>query len=359
MIILITGASHTGKTMLAQRLLETYACSVLSMDHLKMGLIRSGFLSLTPEDDEELRSCLWPIVREMIKTAIENGRNLIVEGIYVPFDWEKDFTGRYRAFIRFYPLVMTEDYIRRHFREIKAYACVMEDRGDDSSFTEERAVEENRFFLEQCRKYGYRPVIADGLGAADVDPEIVTESERLIFRQITEEDYPELCRMLQDPEVMYAWEHAFSEAEVREWIKRRQEGYRRRGYDYFLAVDRESRAVVGQIGLLDETVDGRHMTGVGYMLKKEFWHRGYAAEGARAMLDYGFRVLEETEIIATIRPENRSSLKVARAVGMKETGSFIKVYNGKEMRHLIFCAEREDFRRSAEGEHSREDEKNV
>lgn len=82
MIILITGASHTGKTVLAQKLLEKYKYPSLSMDLLKMGLIRSGNTQLTPEDDDELVTYLWPIVREMIKTAIENHQNLIVEGIY-------------------------------------------------------------------------------------------------------------------------------------------------------------------------------------------------------------------------------------------------------------------------------------
>lgn len=96
MIILIGGASHTGKTLLAQRLLEKYHYPYLSVDHLKMGLIRSGQTELTPMDDDKLTDYLWPIVREMVKTAMENGQNLIVEGCYIPFDWEKDFTEGYR-----------------------------------------------------------------------------------------------------------------------------------------------------------------------------------------------------------------------------------------------------------------------
>ena len=91
MIVLITGPSHTGKTVLAQKLLEKYNYPYLSIDHLKMGLIRSGYTELTPEDDDELVDYLWPIIREMIKTAIENKQNLIIEGCYIPFDWEKDF----------------------------------------------------------------------------------------------------------------------------------------------------------------------------------------------------------------------------------------------------------------------------
>ncbi|MDE5747538.1 MAG: adenylate kinase, partial [Acetatifactor sp.] len=96
MVILITGASHTGKTALAQRLLEKYKYPYLSIDHLKMGLIRSGYTTLTPVDeDEALTEYLWPVVREMIKTAIENTQNLIVEGCYIPFTWAKDFEQEY------------------------------------------------------------------------------------------------------------------------------------------------------------------------------------------------------------------------------------------------------------------------
>ena len=113
MIVLITGASHTGKTLLAQRLLEKYKYPYLSIDHLKMGLIRSGNTDLTPEDDDALTEFLWPIVREMIKTAVENHQNLIVEGCYVPFDWRKDFDACYLKHIRFICLAMTSEYITR------------------------------------------------------------------------------------------------------------------------------------------------------------------------------------------------------------------------------------------------------
>ena len=118
MIIIITGPSHTGKTVLAQKLLEKYKYPYLSIDHLKMGLIRSGNTNLTPCDDEELTSYLWPIVREMIKTAIENKQNLIVEGCYVPCDWKKDFTKGYLEQIKYYCLVMSKEYIENHFADI-------------------------------------------------------------------------------------------------------------------------------------------------------------------------------------------------------------------------------------------------
>lgn len=129
MIILITGASHTGKTVLAQKLLEKYKYPYLSIDHLKMGLIRSGNTDLTPmSDDKALAEYLWPIIREMIKTAIENKQNLIVEGCYIPFDWKSDFSENYLDNIKYYCLVMSENYILNHFDDIKKYANVIENR---------------------------------------------------------------------------------------------------------------------------------------------------------------------------------------------------------------------------------------
>lgn len=147
MIILITGATHTGKTLLAQKLLEKYRYPYLSMDHVKMGLIRSGNTALTPYDDEQMTDYLWPIIREIIKTAIENEQNLIVEGCYVPADWEQDFSPAYREKIRFRCLVMTENYIRSHFETIRLHASVIEQRGEDSDFDMETAIHENKRFL--------------------------------------------------------------------------------------------------------------------------------------------------------------------------------------------------------------------
>jgi len=144
MIILIAGASHAGKTALAQKLMEAYHFPYLSIDHLKMGLIRSKNTDLTPMDaDETLIAYLWPIVREMIKTAIENKQNLIVEGCYVPADWESDFEPEYRKEIRFLCLLMSERYIRTRFADIKTYASVIENRPDDSDCTMESVLEDN------------------------------------------------------------------------------------------------------------------------------------------------------------------------------------------------------------------------
>ena len=160
MIILITGASHIGKTALAQKLLEKYKYPFLSIDHLKMGLIRSGNTELTPmSDDSALTAYLWPIVREMVKTAIENKQNLIIEGCYIPFNWQKDFDSKYLENIQYYCLVMSEKYIRNHFADIKKYANIIENRLDDEWCSMENVLSENTQMLESAKKYNVNYIL--------------------------------------------------------------------------------------------------------------------------------------------------------------------------------------------------------
>ena len=161
MIILITGASHTGKTALAQNLLEKYKFPYLSIDHLKMGLIRSGNTNLTPCDNEKLTDYLWPIVCEIIKTTVENKQNLIVEGCYIPFDWAKDFDKEYLDNIKYICLVMSKKYIQTHFDDIKKYANVIENRLNDEDCTMESVLKDNAQFLESAQKHNVNYVLID------------------------------------------------------------------------------------------------------------------------------------------------------------------------------------------------------
>ena len=162
MIVLITGASHTGKTALAQKLLEKYKYPYLSIDHLKMGLIRSGNTKLTPmSDDKDLTAYLWPIVREMIKTAIENKQNLIVEGCYIPFDWQNEFDSEYLESIKYFCLVMSEKYIRNHFNNIKKYANAIENRLDDEWCTMESVLADNAAVLALAKRHNSNYILID------------------------------------------------------------------------------------------------------------------------------------------------------------------------------------------------------
>ena len=162
MVILIGGTSHTGKTALAQRLLEKYHYPYLSIDHLKMGLIRSKQTTLTPMDDDKLTEYLWPIVREIIKTAIENQQNLIVEGCYIPFHWQQDFDATYLQHIRYFCLIMSRQYIENYFADILHHANAIEARLDDSDLTADALIQENAHHLEQCLTHHCPYIWIDG-----------------------------------------------------------------------------------------------------------------------------------------------------------------------------------------------------
>ncbi len=152
MVIIITGPTHVGKTMLAQKLLEKLHYPYLSIDQLKMGLIRSGNTNLTPLDDEALTNYLWPIVREMIKTAIENKQNLIVEGCYIPFNYRNSFDSDYLQHIKFICLAMSSDYIENHFDEIMKYASIIETRKEEDT-TKEKLINDNQRVIDGFTKH--------------------------------------------------------------------------------------------------------------------------------------------------------------------------------------------------------------
>lgn len=153
MIILIAGSTHTGKTALAQRLMEQYKIPYYSIDHLKMGLIRSGQTNLTADNDDKLTPYLWSIVKEIIKTAIENGQSLIIEGCYIPFDWQKDFSAEYLKDIRYFCLIMTEEYIENNFADILKFENVVERRKFAGDVSKRELVSDNRRNLQICKKF--------------------------------------------------------------------------------------------------------------------------------------------------------------------------------------------------------------
>lgn len=171
MIILIAGSTHTGKTNLAQTLLERYHYPYLSIDHLKMGLIRSNNTTLTPYDDDELVPYLWNIVREIVKTAIENNQNLIIEGCYIPFNWQNDFDDNYLKHIKYFCLVMTKEYIENKFNDILNYASIIEARGEED-LSMDYMIAENQNNLSMCQKYGHTYILIDKDYSIDIDIDI-------------------------------------------------------------------------------------------------------------------------------------------------------------------------------------------
>ena len=168
MVVLIAGSSHTGKTLLAQKLLEKYKYPYLSIDHLKMGLIRSNNTELAVDEDEKLTNYLWRIVKEIIKTNIENKQNIIIEGCYIPFDWKKDFSEEYLEEIKYICLIMTEEYIKNNSENISKYGNVIENRKEAMiNFVE--LIKDNKYNLQMCKKYNNRYILIDNSYPVDIE----------------------------------------------------------------------------------------------------------------------------------------------------------------------------------------------
>jgi 2-phosphoglycerate kinase len=171
MVILIAGSSHTGKTVLAQKLLIKFGFPYLSQDHLKMGLIRSGFSTITPEDDiKDIIKVIWPITREIIKTCIENKQNLTIEGCYIPFDFYKDFNEEYLNHIKYTCIIFSEKYIHEHYDDILNYARAIEcrDNNDAVYCTREMLLRENVFNLEKCKEANCDYILIDDKYEVDI-----------------------------------------------------------------------------------------------------------------------------------------------------------------------------------------------
>lgn len=169
-----------------------------------------------------------------------------------------------------------------------------------------------------------------------MDFETIFETENLIFRKITEDDFFNLSPILKNPEIMYAWEHGFSDKEVYNWIEENIRRYMEDKISYCIGIEKKTGKIIGMIGPLMENIEGEKFVGVGWILDKNFWGKGYAVEGGRGAINYAFENMNNDCVVATIRTENISSRKVAEKLGMKIEGSYIKKYKDKNMEHLIY-----------------------
>ncbi len=165
---------------------------------------------------------------------------------------------------------------------------------------------------------------------------IILETNRLYLRKIQRDDYSPICAILQDIDVMYAWEHAFSDEEVSEWIDENIMRYDRDGYSYWAVIEKDTNQLIGVTGLIAEQADNEKCVGIGYIYRKSSWKSGYALEGALACVKYAFETLHIDEVTAQIRPNNLSSRKVAEKLGMTIRKEFVKVYKEKKMEHLLY-----------------------
>ena len=169
---------------------------------------------------------------------------------------------------------------------------------------------------------------------------MILETERLVLRRLTQDDFDGIARTLKDPEAMYAYEHGFSDAEVQEWLDRQLARYDKYGFGLWAVIEKATGELIGQCGLTMQDCGGQELLEVGYLFQRDRWHNGFATEVAVACRDYAFDVLGADEVFSIIRDNNYASQNVARRNGMALWGTFTKHYYGMDMPHLIFSVRR-------------------
>lgn len=169
---------------------------------------------------------------------------------------------------------------------------------------------------------------------------MILETPRLALRRLEETDLDALAAILRDPEVMYAYEHGFSMAEVQQWLDRQLERYAQYGFGLWAVIRKTSGELIGQCGVTMQDWCGQEVPEIGYHLRRDKWHQGFAAEAAVACREYAFRTLGFPEVYSIIRENNLPSQRVALRNGMSVRGSFIKHYYGTDMLHFVFSVRR-------------------
>lgn len=168
----------------------------------------------------------------------------------------------------------------------------------------------------------------------------ILETERLILREMTQDDYGDLCEILQDKETMYAYEHAFSADEAQAWLEKQISRYKNDGFGLWAVILKTSGEFVGQCGITWQDIEGDTVPEIGYLLKRKHWHNGYASEAAKACKNYAFDTLGFNKVYSIIRDNNYASQKVAERNGMTVVKSFVKHYYGMDMPHIVYCADK-------------------
>lgn len=169
---------------------------------------------------------------------------------------------------------------------------------------------------------------------------MVLETERLILREMTQDDFSDLAEILQNPRVMYAYEHDFSDAEVQEWLDRQLKRYEKYGFGFWAVVLKETGEMIGQTGLTMQPYKDKEVLEIGYLLKENFWHCGYAREAALGCKKYAFEKLGSEKVHSIIKVDNHASIRVVESIGMEREDTFITRYFNGDMLHYLYSVHR-------------------
>jgi RimJ/RimL family protein N-acetyltransferase len=167
-----------------------------------------------------------------------------------------------------------------------------------------------------------------------------TATDRLAFRELDAADVPALAAIMQDAAAMVAYEGPFSDDEVHGWLARQRERYAHDGFGLWAVTRTDTGQMIGQCGLTWQDVEEERVLEVGYLFRRDQWHRGYASQAALACRDYAFAALGAPVVHAIVRDTNLASMNVAIRIGMTARRRFVKHYRGVNMAHIDFAVNR-------------------
>ncbi len=169
---------------------------------------------------------------------------------------------------------------------------------------------------------------------------MILETERLYLRELEQSDFSALCRILQDEQTMYAYEGAFTDAEVQDWLDRQLARYEKYGFGLWAVILKETEELIGQCGLTMQPWKDGEVLEIGYLFRRDCWHKGYATEAAIGCKKYAFETLHAGEVCSIIRDTNTASQNVALRNGMEKRDSWTKHYRGVDMPHFRYVVDR-------------------
>lgn len=169
---------------------------------------------------------------------------------------------------------------------------------------------------------------------------MILETECLYLREMEQSDFPDLAEMLQNPNVMYAYEHDFTDEDVQIWLDRQKERYKEYGFGLWAVILKPTAVMIGQAGLTIQPYRDKRVLEIGYLLKEKYWHRGYAKEAAEGCKKYAFETLGEDKVYSIIKADNFPSIKVAESIGMTKEDEFITRYYNGDMLHYLYSVKK-------------------
>lgn len=169
---------------------------------------------------------------------------------------------------------------------------------------------------------------------------MIFETTRLILREIEQRDFQDLAELLQNPKVMYAYEHDFSDKDVQEWLDRQIKRYKQYGFGLWAVILKATGEMIGQAGLTMQPYRDTEVLEIGYLLKETFWHRGYAKEAVFGCKSYAFEYLNADKVYSIIKADNHASIKVAEGIAMKKEDTFVTQYFNGDMLHYLYSVQR-------------------